>query len=185
MDLEKRVEQLEQELQILKNQIQPSLLDIREFVLTNAYPSLRAEAPATPRPVVYREPEPEAAPETPLPVRKVNLNEVETQPVSTQPRPVEEQLSTHKMNWSALHKLEDWVSRKVEKYGVQRTIRFIDKSAESGKISSDTHELLLKLVNLHQAGHEQPEEETTDRRNIVLRLIAGVGNAGANVKRVK
>lgn len=43
MDLEQRVAMLEQELQILKNQIQATLLDIQEHLLTNAYPALRAE----------------------------------------------------------------------------------------------------------------------------------------------
>jgi hypothetical protein len=43
MDLEQRVQALEQELQILKNQIQATLLDIREQVLNNTYPALRAE----------------------------------------------------------------------------------------------------------------------------------------------
>lgn len=41
MNLEQRVELLEQELQVLKNQIQATLLDIQDKVLTNTYPSLR------------------------------------------------------------------------------------------------------------------------------------------------
>lgn len=50
MDLEHRVAALEQELQILKNQIQATLLDIREHLLNNTYPALKAEevkAPAS------------------------------------------------------------------------------------------------------------------------------------------
>ena len=43
MDLEHRVEVLEQELQILKSQIQATLLEIQEQVLTSAYPVLRAD----------------------------------------------------------------------------------------------------------------------------------------------
>lgn len=43
MDLEQRVQILEQELEILKNQIQATLLDMQEHLLTNAYPSLRAD----------------------------------------------------------------------------------------------------------------------------------------------
>jgi len=45
MDLEHRVQMLEQELQILKGQIQATLLEIQEHLLTNAYPALRAEEP--------------------------------------------------------------------------------------------------------------------------------------------
>lgn len=56
MDLENRVKQLEQEVAVLKGQIQTTLLDIQEQLLTNAYPALRSEAfqaPVAPR----REPE--------------------------------------------------------------------------------------------------------------------------------
>lgn len=48
MELEQRVTLLEQEIQILKNQIQATLLDIQEHLLTNAYPSLRADDDAPP-----------------------------------------------------------------------------------------------------------------------------------------
>ncbi len=43
MNLEQRVTALEQELQILKNQVQATLLDIREQLLNNTYPSLQEE----------------------------------------------------------------------------------------------------------------------------------------------
>lgn len=43
MELEQRVQALEQEVQLLKSQIQATLLEIQEHLLTNAYPTLRAE----------------------------------------------------------------------------------------------------------------------------------------------
>jgi hypothetical protein len=43
MDLEHRVKALEEELDILKNQIQATLFEIQEQILSNAYPELRAE----------------------------------------------------------------------------------------------------------------------------------------------
>src|SRR5690242_17235414 len=52
MDLEHRVQMLEQEHQILKGQIQATLLDIQEQLLTNAYPALRAEEALQPMPPV-------------------------------------------------------------------------------------------------------------------------------------
>ncbi len=48
MNLEQRVETLEQELQVLKSQIQATLLDLQEFMLTNSYPTLRADDQAAP-----------------------------------------------------------------------------------------------------------------------------------------
>lgn len=45
MDVEAKIKTLEQEVKILKNQIQQTLLDIHEQVLVHYYPSLRVEAP--------------------------------------------------------------------------------------------------------------------------------------------
>ncbi|NLF79252.1 MAG: hypothetical protein GX573_26455 [Chloroflexi bacterium] len=100
MDLEQRVIALEQELQILKNQIQATLLDIQEHLLTNAYPSLRAEAEPTrlePAPVKTISVKPrgqtgteEDAPDVPQPdskppIRQVSLEDV--QPTRQPPAP--------------------------------------------------------------------------------------------------
>lgn len=97
MELEKRVELLEQELQILKNQIQNTLLGIQEQLLTNAYPSLRAEettarsqaAPAAPVQIpaspaakpAAQEDEDDGLPK----VRRVSLRDLDAQP--DQPAP--------------------------------------------------------------------------------------------------
>jgi hypothetical protein len=53
MNLEQRVQALELEVQVLKNQIQATLLDIREQLLNGTYPALRGEDSS---------PEPSAAP---------------------------------------------------------------------------------------------------------------------------
>jgi len=75
MDLEKRVEQLEQELEILKNQIQTTLLAIQEHVLSNTYPALRAPErgiESTPAEVVPGHSE-EPAPPPPSPRKQIKL----------------------------------------------------------------------------------------------------------------
>ncbi|MBI5958727.1 MAG: hypothetical protein HY866_08330 [Chloroflexi bacterium] len=64
MNLEQRVQALELELQILKNQVQATLLDIREQLLNNTYPALQAENPAP-----VQSPAPAPVPPTPQPVR--------------------------------------------------------------------------------------------------------------------
>jgi hypothetical protein len=69
MNLEQRVEMLEQELQILKSQIHATLLDLQEHILTNSYPTLRSDGPTPVAPVVPSPPPSEA----------------ETLPVSFQP----------------------------------------------------------------------------------------------------
>lgn len=48
MNLEQRIDALEQELQVLKNQIQATLLDMQEFMLTNSFPALRADEQSSP-----------------------------------------------------------------------------------------------------------------------------------------
>src|SRR5688572_10173408 len=45
MKEESRIEALEHELKILKNEIQTTLLEIREQILNHYYPELRAEEP--------------------------------------------------------------------------------------------------------------------------------------------
>lgn len=92
MDLELRVEQLEQEVQMLKTQIQTTLLDIQEQILNNTYPSLRAEVPTHERteqvhpavrtisalPSEAADYDEEDAASEPLKVRKVSLKDLNT-----------------------------------------------------------------------------------------------------------
>jgi hypothetical protein len=54
MKIENRVEALETELKILKNEIQTTLLEIREQVLNHYYPELRAEEPTRAMPPLPR-----------------------------------------------------------------------------------------------------------------------------------
>lgn len=109
-ELEHKVRVLEQELQILKNQIQATLLDIQEQLLTNHYPSLRADDAGYVPPPVAAQPNPpveaavqpaQAAPQdydayhdtqdTPLPgsiVRTIALDESNgDHPPEAQPEP--------------------------------------------------------------------------------------------------
>lgn len=84
MELEKRVEILEQELQVLKNQIQATLLEMQELLLTNKFPALRADAPVEPQqsmptsqpraiPSVLPDPNPERRPRPKAPSGQANI----------------------------------------------------------------------------------------------------------------
>lgn len=96
MDLEQRVKMLEQEVALLKGQIQASLLDIQEQLLMNTYPALRAEGasqpdmraqvidtvPEPPAPVVQAvRPEPKADSEPPAAYPRVEISIEEAVPV--------------------------------------------------------------------------------------------------------
>ncbi|MBC7337323.1 MAG: hypothetical protein H5U01_13805, partial [Clostridia bacterium] len=85
MDLEQRIRKLEDELKILKNQIQATLLDIEEQLMGHYYPSLRSSTPEQPDPppsMRLRERDNVVAPEkeeqapASVAVRRVRLDEV-------------------------------------------------------------------------------------------------------------
>jgi hypothetical protein len=107
MNLEQRVTMLEQELQILKNQIQATLLDIQEQLLTNTYPSLRAETRPEPAPVKTISAQPagpakteeqirEVAPPAHKPqLRQVSLKEMEPYQEPPAPSPAPERTPTY------------------------------------------------------------------------------------------
>lgn len=76
MNLEQRVQALENEVAVLKNQIQTTLLDIQSMLMTNAHPALRGEAGA-PVSTWTDDTAPAAPPANALPVRKFSLEQVD------------------------------------------------------------------------------------------------------------
>ena len=174
MDLERRVEALEKELQILKAQIQTTLLDIQEQILTNAYPTLRAENAAPERPVapaaapitiLSANPEAAAQPahvaqspadeDTGLKVRKVTLNNLDDLPAELPAReqPARREPSVQAvqdLDMTALSRLEDWATEKLEHMGVARTKQLIRMYAEQGRFSPDVEATLLKFVSIYE-----------------------------------
>ncbi len=178
MDLERRVEALEQEVQILKNQIQATLLEIQEHLLNNAHPSLRTEAAPPPTP-------PE---ENPARIKKVVLEE-------TLPHPP-------KNIRSELAKFEDmkiWAEKKAAQLGVDRTLDLIHSYVEAGRFSPVIAEVLMEHISAFQMPTSPPkkaikpvaaivepkpvEEQNGQFRNVVLKLIAGVQNIGIDKAR--
>jgi hypothetical protein len=164
VDLEKRVQALEQEVQVLKNQIQATLLDIQEQILTNAYPSLRAEStfvPANPTPVpgpVRQQPkdEPPNLPpeeESPAPViRKVSLENIPSAPAIEPPSfaALPDSPPVPEIDWSSLAKVEEWVCNRVEKLGTRRTRKLIGMYSGEGRLTPKVADALLRLVDLFE-----------------------------------
>lgn len=101
MSLETRVETLEHELKILKNEIERTLLEIQNQVLIHYYPSLRAEDATPPKellpllesaftevdesasPLAKRPPEAEGTPAPPPKTKEVSLTEIKRKPMPT------------------------------------------------------------------------------------------------------
>lgn len=82
MSLEKRVEELEKEVALLKAQIQTTLLDIQEQLANQAYPALRGDEPepSTPnrngrKPQSDWEPEDSSRTQMKSPIRQVRIND--------------------------------------------------------------------------------------------------------------
>ena len=180
MDLEQRVQALEQELEILKNQIQTTLLEIQEQLSTKAYPSLRAEdmpqrnnnaGLSTGRPVRQQIPSHDADPTTdeePEPVsrvRKVALNEVapDEPPQQATRRPAPKQPADIN-EWSSFDEMERWVSEKVREIGPGRTRKLIEMQFENGSFSMEMTETLLQFVRLYDEDAIQPHPQMPARK---------------------
>ena len=93
MELEHRVSVLEQEYKLLKNEVQATLLDIQEHLLSARFPDLRAdpvarltEQPAAVSPVSVPE-IPAITPAPPAPLKTVQVKFAPSSPADTTPRP--------------------------------------------------------------------------------------------------
>ncbi|MFW5691002.1 MAG: hypothetical protein ACOCXZ_00765 [Chloroflexota bacterium] len=155
MDLEKRIEALEQELDVLKNQIQATLLDIREQLLTHAHSALRANdlpphqgavpgvtnaAPVEEHPHHYEDEFPEA--EGRAAVRKVARGSEDRTPI----------------DWEAMHELEEWTARKIQELGPARTRQLIEVYAEKGRFSPHVADILVEFVMLTADSQRQKQK---------------------------
>lgn len=162
MDLEKRVQQLEEELEILKSQIQTTLLDIQEQLLTNTYPALRTgHQPAMPNPSVPQAPvtmytpppsEPAAAEveASPIKVRKVSLDDLAPQ------QPAEPHYEDHRYVEEAsdgvdMEEYRRWVIRTIKEVGLKETRNLIRDYGYEGEFSPAVRDELLQVAAQYAA----------------------------------
>jgi hypothetical protein len=180
MELEQRVQMLEQELEILKSQIQATLLDIQEQLLTNAYPSLRADdatndggysrggGGGTPAPVPPRNDSRPPTQDGFSNVRRVTFDEsgeafeqAGPPPQMPAPPPVRPQAAvqvqapaprqeTVETDWSTLSELEEWATEKVKEMGPRRTRKLIEMHYRKGHFDDEVKEMLVGLISLYE-----------------------------------
>ncbi len=155
--MEQRVKTLEQEMKILKNQIQKTLLDVQEQVLLRHHPSLRSaegngngngHAAATNNKLAdinYQDDPPTPAP-TPL-VRQVSLADLRSAaaPANTPP------LTTGPDNFAAL---ATWVAESVSQVGAERTRKILALRAAASGIPPHIHDTLNELITLYNDDEE-------------------------------
>ncbi|MFN8528030.1 MAG: hypothetical protein U0670_05415 [Anaerolineae bacterium] len=148
MDAEQRIAALEQELEILKNQIQATLLTIQEQLLSQSYPALRGETPAASKPTpVFSGMETETTEAPPATVKRVSLNP--STGLSGE-RTVEE--TQPSKDWQLLTRMESWASQKIEKIGLKRTRDMIRLYGQQGRITPQLESELLKFIAIYESG---------------------------------
>lgn len=132
----------------------------------------------------------------------------ETQPIPPKAR---------RDGWIPPHKLEEWATRKLKKYGVEQTRQIINQQAIQGNIEADQYDMLMQFVDLYELKHRPADADTFEdepnaaktvpnrsklrtpsddaaeqstppddveaKSSLILRLIAGVQNAGIGITR--
>ncbi|MBP6805404.1 MAG: hypothetical protein KA362_14935 [Chloroflexi bacterium] len=184
MDIEQRVKSLEQEMKILKNQVQKTLLDIQEQILVHYHPALRTEdesydeisAPArgATRPAYSNgQPAADFEPNQPtgLKVRQVSLADLRETT-----RPLPEKLPATATPPAAADQsfagLVDWVGGSVAKIGAERTRKLLDLRASSGAVPPDVYDTLQQLIVLCDENEGADAAETA----VLLQQLAQLLN---------
>jgi hypothetical protein len=111
-------------------------------------------------------------------------------------------------DWTSLNRLAEWVGNKVKDIGIDATKDIIELNAQRGTFSPEVKAALTQLVALYDEDgalntgkidaaleglNKPPEIDPEDSRalqqsetsRLILRLIAGVQNAGAGIPRKK
>lgn len=171
MDMEQRVKTLEQEMKVLKNQIQKTLLDIQEQVLLQYHPALRAED----GPVMENEP-------VVSPVKVIRLSPendfqaAESQAVNmpvpqaaTTAAPVPAAISAPAAiptpaatpsTEARFEELANWVGDCVGKIGVARTRKLLELRAATGSVPPHVYDMLQQIITLYEADEGLEVTET-------------------------
>lgn len=209
MDLERKVQHLEQEVEILKQQVQETPLGIQEQLLMRSHPGLRSDdtPPSDERPTQpYRPPLEERLPKQPSqpsppapqapPKVEQKRPEKRSKVVSLQaltgvaPAPTPQGI-----DWAELDRLEAWALHKMKAMGIARTRKLIRMHMSKGRINEEIAAALLQFVALYENQKQRPAQEQAapspkvaepksddKHHNLILRLIAGVSNAGISRK---
>jgi hypothetical protein len=171
MDIEQRVKSLEQEMKILKNQVQKTLLDIQEQILVHYHPALRTEddsfeennatSKETGRSGGSNGLRPEASFSDQatggLKVRQVSLadlrqsNQPPAEPTLTAPIPAVLAAAPAAKAMSddeIFAGLVEWVSESVAKIGAKRTQKLLDLRAATGTVTREVYDTLQQLITL-------------------------------------
>jgi hypothetical protein len=166
MKLETRVETLEHELKILKNEIQETLLEIQSQVLEHYYSSLRSDLPMAPKESSLRA-EPGTTekrdglkiketlrPRRALPPDEAAENEQILLTPSTKEVSLTELREKQLLTPTIFLQLTEWVNNTVTKIGKANTQQTIESYTDNDACTPEVKDLLLQLVTF--SSEEQP-----------------------------
>ena len=146
MELEQRIKALEYELKILKNEIQRTLLDIQEQVLTHYYPTLRAE-------------DTEPSEGTQQALDTLRAKQVSLSPPAT---PVAKKVSLDEIRAAQRNgkaapgnaidpKLSGWVDNLASRIGSERAVALIEGCVRRGILAVESKAALTQIASHHAA----------------------------------
>lgn len=156
MELERRVKTLEQEMKILKNQIQTTLREIQEQILIHYYPSLRSDSymekpkEAAPAPV-SEEAEDHGTFASKPKVKMVSLDEIRQRKSQAATAQTETENGTGRLEQTIgndMAELAHWMGESVVELGPEKTARMIEMKVEDGSISPAAKDKLFQLLDM-------------------------------------
>jgi hypothetical protein len=199
VELEQRVKALEQELAVLKHQIQVTLLEVHEQVLAQKHPDLRAEGATSPANAQAT-----IRPETPTPAENSTQREThggggngaasasqpdipETLPPTPSSEPAAEPapddaytietavpvLAPARADWSEVVSTINWLQESIEQVGIAHTRREIALYVRDGVLPPEVEMPLLELLDLYEArdAFEADREHQSSVTQVLAELI--------------
>lgn len=167
MSQEKRIEILEKEVEVLKNQIQGILLDIREQLLTNTYPTLRAEnlananvtesankrmIPAFDVPQDNFEADHDSSNGAMPAVNRVTLDSLQQSRMQERPvqhAPMNAPQSKKNEN-NRFIEIEQWLDDQLQLHGPDYAREIVHQHAMEGRLSQGEYESLLGTIEIYE-----------------------------------
>ncbi len=199
MELTEKVSQLENEIKVLKNEVQAVLLDLRESCLNfeNPFNTQASLAGGQPVSVNVQTPmrEPEQKDARTKAKKEIELVE-ETKPTIDKPEPVtaHEEVTgaeglkmdtgiksagplnsrSAKLDITTIAALTGWVTESTRQLGRERTEAVLDMSEVMGYLPRDLKAILLKLIYLAPEGHYE-DVPTREYLNSLLKIASLLG----------
>lgn len=192
--LEQRIKTLEYEIKILKNEIQRTLLDIQEQVLSHYYPELRSaggslEDAAKSAYEQVREKKKGMAGDAPEPEPVIVAAPAESASVATggnshgangggdnsNGNGNGSQDTPGEMTHTQIVALSSWAHKTITKTGQERTSKIVETCADRSWIRADIADFIRKLIAMEEAGAPPELPPTNELLQAVMDLCKHLG----------